>query len=68
MVKVYDKGLVYDPQALALSNDDIVGILQKTASRVAAVSMEVGLANECSAPHMIAGCFKKMVGLSFMTG
>lgn len=53
---------------LAISDADVHASFSKACSHVASICMAVDLPNECSAPHMLIGNFKRLVGLSFLTG
>lgn len=65
--QVYDNGSTYEPSVMDITDDDVVGILMKGASNVAAVSLACGLPNTASVPHMVANGYKNVLAVAVAT-
>lgn len=65
--KVVDKGDVYDPAVLDLTDDDMMRIFGAGAANVAGLSLALSIPNTASIPHMIASAYKNVLAVSVET-
>lgn len=61
---VYDNGSTFDPEILNITPAVIIGKFSFALSRVAAISMEIGIPNQASASHSIAKAFQACVAVT----
>lgn len=64
---VYDKGTIFDPIVLRLSDSDLLGKFMKGVRAVAALSIKLGLPNRASIVHSINNAFKACLSVALET-
>jgi len=65
--KVFDKGSVYDPQVLDLSDADIIKKFQSGLSRLTSVSLAINYPTIAALPHSIVNAYKNILSICFAT-
>jgi len=61
---VYDKGAIYDPKVLSITDEDILKKFQGGVKNVASVSLALHQPNIASVPHMISNAFKNALSVA----
>jgi large subunit ribosomal protein LP0 len=61
---VYDNGSTFSPTILNITPDVIIGKFSFALSRVAAISLQIGLPNQASVPHSIGKAFNACVAVT----
>lgn len=67
VTNVYEDGAVYEASILDLSEADLLGKFMNGVSKIAAVSLGIGVPTAASMPHVVAGAFKKLVAIALAT-
>ncbi|KAI0565498.1 60S acidic ribosomal protein P0 [Gracilaria domingensis] len=65
--QVYDKGSLYSPDVLDITDDRLKESLLKGISNIAAVSLAIGYPTRASVPHSIMNGLKNLVAVSLAT-
>jgi large subunit ribosomal protein LP0 len=65
--QIYDNGAVYGPEFLSISDDYIIQKFHGGVSRIASVSLQLGIPTVASLPHSIVRGFKNVVSVSLAT-
>merc|ERR1712000_665788 len=65
--QIYEDGLVYAPYVLDVTNDDLLAKLAKAATRIACVSLEIGLPTLASIPHSLGRAYKTLLSIAVAT-
>jgi len=65
--QIYEDGLVYAPFVLDVTNDDLLSKLAKAATRIACVSLEIGLPTLASIPHSLGRAYKTLLSIAVAT-
>jgi len=68
MKYVYDDGSIMTPEIFNMSHDEILGKFRKGCNNLASISLNLGMPNELSVPHMIINGFKNIAALGLETG
>jgi len=63
---VYDKGAIYDPKVLSITDEDILKRFQAGVKNLASVSLALNQPNTASIPHMISNAFKKTLSIAWL--
>jgi large subunit ribosomal protein LP0 len=66
-VQVYDKGSVYSPDVLDVTDDQLLISLRSGIARLASVSLAVGYPTHASVPHSMMNGLKNLVAVSLVT-
>lgn len=61
ITKIYDNGQTYAAEVLDISDDDILGSMQKAITNVAAFGLATGYVTAPAAAHMMANAFQNLV-------
>jgi len=61
---VYDKGAIYDPKVLSITDEDILSKFHGGVKNLAAVSMALHQPNIASIPHMMSNAFKNTLSVA----
>lgn len=64
IVKIYDKGEVYDRRVLELTDDDVKKMFEGGITNVTGLSLGANITTEASLPHVIANGFKKCLAVT----
>jgi len=64
---VFENGSIYDPKVLDITDDDLIAKFNAGLTNVACASLETGLPNMASIPHMIVNGYKKVLAVSVAT-
>jgi len=64
---VYEAGSMYDAKVLDLTDDELIGMFCFAASRLAAISFEIGQINEATVPHSFGRAFKTLCAICITT-
>lgn len=67
VTNVYEDGAVYEASVLDLSEADLLGKFMNGVSKIAAISLGIGVPTAASMPHVVAGAFKKLVAIALAT-
>ena len=68
VILILDNGAVYPPEVLDISADVIrAKLLNTVTSRIAPLSLGLGIPNAASAPHMIMNAFKNLLAIAVTT-
>lgn len=65
--QVYDKGSLYSPDVLDITDERLVQSIQTGLSKIASLSIMIGHPTRASAPHSIMNGIKKLVAISLVT-
>jgi len=65
--QVYDSGSCFEPAILDIKPADLRAKFSQGVQRVAALSLGINYPNQASAPHLILGGFKRLLGLAAST-
>jgi large subunit ribosomal protein LP0 len=68
MKYVYDDGSIMTPEVFNMSPDEIIGKFRKGCNNLASISLNLGMPNELSIPHMIINGFKNVAAIGLETG
>lgn len=64
---VYDDGELFDASILDQSDEEILAKFMGGVSSIAALSLQTGITNEASLPHLVANAFKDMLAVAAST-
>lgn len=64
---VFEDGAVYPASILDMSDDDLMAKFFNGVSKIAALSLKIGVPNMASIPHSLARGFKNLLALSLAT-
>lgn len=64
---VYEDGTMYKAEILDMSQDDLMKKFLAGVSRVAAVSLAIGVPTLASLPHIVGNAFSKLIAISLAT-
>jgi len=67
VAKVYENGSVYAANILDMSESELMNRFFAGVRHVAALSLNLGIPNLASLPHIVANTFKKLVAISLET-
>jgi large subunit ribosomal protein LP0 len=68
VVMILDNGSMYPPEVLDITMESVRGrILNTVLTRVAPLSLALGIPNAASAPHMILNAFKNVLAVAVAT-
>ncbi|CAF1675472.1 unnamed protein product [Adineta ricciae] len=62
--QVYDSGSCFEPKILDIKPEDLRAKFSQGVQRLAAFSLGINYPNQASAPHLILGGFKRLLGLA----
>ena len=65
--QVYDKGSVYSPDVLDITDDRLKESLVSGIQNIAAISLQIGYPTQASAPHSMMNGLKNLVAISLAT-
>jgi len=65
--QIYENGSCYSPDALEITEDDILNGFMKSTQKVACVSLSLKRPTLASVPHIIANTIKSMIAISVVT-
>lgn len=65
--QIVDNKSVFPPAVLDISKDAILAKLAQSMANIAALSLEVGIPNRASAPHMVFNAFKNILAIAVET-
>jgi len=65
---VYDDGSIMTPEVFNLSPDEILSKFRKGVNNLAAISLNLGMPNQLSIPHMVINGFKNIASIGLETG
>jgi len=65
--QVYDSGSCFEPSILDIKPADLRAKFSQGVQRLAAFSLGINYPNQASAPHLILGGFKRLLGLAATT-
>jgi large subunit ribosomal protein LP0 len=66
-IQVYDKGSVYTPDVLDVTDEQLLSSLKTGIARVAAASLAVGHPTQASVPHSMMNGLKNLVAVSLVS-
>lgn len=64
---VYEDGTMYNAEILDMSQDDLLKKFLAGVSKVAAVSLAIGVPTLASLPHIVGNAFSKLIAISLAT-
>jgi len=64
---VFDAGFVYPATLLSLGNKEVMQVFSRGVTRLACISLQIGVPTLASVPHMIARAFRNLVSVSCET-
>jgi len=65
--QIFEDGLAYGPEVLDISSDELCKKLGKAATRIAAISLEIGFPTLASIPHSLTRAFKSLLSIAVVT-
>lgn len=65
--QVYDKGTIYSPDVLDITDDRLKQSISAGLANIAAISLKIGHPTRASAPHSIMNGLKNLVAISLAT-
>lgn len=65
--QVFDKGEIYSPEVLDITDDHLKSSMQAGIARIAAASLALGYPTQASVPHSMMTGLKNMVAVSLVT-
>lgn len=65
--QVLDKGALYSPDVLDITDDHLLNAMRGGLAKIAAASLTLGVPTQASVPHSIMGGLKKMVAFSLVS-
>jgi large subunit ribosomal protein LP0 len=66
-LQVYDKGSVYSPEVLDITDDQLIASMKAGIANVAAASLAIGYPTQASVPHSMMNGLKNLVAVSLVT-
>jgi large subunit ribosomal protein LP0 len=67
MIQVYEKGRLYPPEVLDISNDDVLKQFSAGVSTVAAISLATGFSTIPAVPHVVLNAYKNLLAIAVAT-
>lgn len=64
---VFEKGTIYSPKVLEITDDDLTASFTAALNRVTSVALETGLPTMSSVPHSIINAYKKVLSVAVAT-
>jgi large subunit ribosomal protein LP0 len=64
---VFEKGTIYSPAVLDITDDDLTASFTAALNRVTSVALETGIPTMSSVPHSIINAYKKVLSVSIAT-
>lgn len=65
--QVFEDGLVYGPEILDIDLNELVKKVANAATRIAALSLQIGFPTLASIPHSLARAFKSLIAVAVVT-
>jgi len=65
---VYDDGAIMTPEVFNMGPDEILSKFRKGVNNLAAISLNLGMPNVLSVPHMVINGFKNVASIGLETG
>jgi len=65
---VWDSGTLLTPEIFNMNPQEILDKFRSHASKIAAISLQIGQPNQLSAPHMIVNAFKNVAAIALQSG
>jgi len=65
--QVFEDGLVYGPEILDIDLNELVQKVANAATRIAALSLQIGFPTLASIPHSLARAFKSLIAVAVVT-
>jgi len=65
---VWDNGTLLAPEIFNMNPADILNKFRSVASKMAAISLQIGQPNQLSLPHMVVNTFKNIAAIALQTG
>jgi len=65
--QVFEDGLVYGPEILDIDLNELVKKVGNAATRIAALSLQIGFPTLASIPHSLARAFKSLIAVAVVT-
>jgi large subunit ribosomal protein LP0 len=66
-VQVYDKGAVYSPDVLDITDDQLLASFKAGIANIASISLSLGIPTQASVPHSMMNGLKNLVAVSLVT-
>jgi large subunit ribosomal protein LP0 len=66
-VQVYDKGTVYSPDVLDITDDQLLASFKAGIANIASLSLSLGIPTQASVPHSMMNGLKNLVAVSLVT-
>ncbi|KAI3659765.1 hypothetical protein MP638_000894 [Amoeboaphelidium occidentale] len=67
VISVYDKGTVFDPSILDVSNDSLLEAFSQGVTEIACLSLALNIPTAPAVPHWLITGYKELVGISLAT-
>ncbi|KAL0248558.1 hypothetical protein GEMRC1_003794 [Eukaryota sp. GEM-RC1] len=67
LFRILDEGSMYTPVVLDITQDDILDFVRAGVNNIAAVSMEAGIANAASIPHLVINGVRNLLKIAAAT-
>jgi large subunit ribosomal protein LP0 len=68
ILKVYEKGLLYDASVLDIGEEDVKDSIRSAVTDLAALSLGLGIPTKASVPYEIRNAFRDILSVSFGSG
>jgi len=65
---VWDSGTLLSPEIFNMNPNEILDKFRSHASKIAAISLQIGQPNQLSIPHMIINSFKNVAAIALQSG
>lgn len=65
--QVYDKGAMYSPDVLDITDDQLLGMFRSGIANIAALSLAIGHPTQASIPHSLMNGLKNLVAISLVS-
>lgn len=64
---IYDKGQIFPPEILDITDEEIVKSVQSAISEIAALALGANIPSVASVPHILMNTFKELLNISLAT-
>jgi len=67
VTQVYEDGNMYNAEILDMSEQDLLNKFLNGVSKLAAISLAIGIPNQASVPHLVQNAFKNLLAIALAT-
>ena len=67
MTQIFDKGIIFPPEILDITDDEIKASVQAAISNIAGLALGANIPSVASVPHLLVNAFKDLLHVSIAT-